>query len=302
MRRAAAGLALFLSLGLLYLGLGLFAAHVQIRGIEPHLPDRASLLHSVAVPDGPVSVHFLNTASQPMPANERMGHISFVLEWGDGRRLLIDAGMDREEAVAFGRPLEWLIGAESTSPHGSVAEQMGEERDLIEAVVFTHLHTDHTHGMLSLCDQRKGKVLRVFQTPHQAAERNYMTDMGYEHIAKASCSQFKSLAGGPIYSLPGFPGLVAIAAGGHTPGSTLYLARVGDQLWLFSGDITNSRTELLENRPKAFLYSLLIVPEDRGRLEILRLWLTELDRDPNLTVVVSHDLNALEAGRLPAWN
>jgi glyoxylase-like metal-dependent hydrolase (beta-lactamase superfamily II) len=302
MRRVILGFALLTSLGALYLVLNLFAAHVQVRGVAPGLPERISLGGAVKGSEGPVGLYYVNTASQRLSSEESLGHLAFILEWRDGRLLMIDSGMDSEEAIAFGRPLEWATGAEPSIPFGSVAEQMGEDVRLIDAVVFTHLHSDHTQGMLSLCDARMGKALRVLQTPWQADERNYTTDLGYQHVIDSGCARLERLAGGAIDFLPGFPGVVAIAAGGHTPGSTLYLARVGPRLWLFSGDITNSRAELLENRPKLLLYSLLVVPENRTRLGELRSWLRDLDRAPDLSVVVSHDLAALETERLPPWS
>jgi glyoxylase-like metal-dependent hydrolase (beta-lactamase superfamily II) len=94
---------------------------------------------------------------------------------------------------------------------------------------------------------------------------------------------------------------VAIAAGGHTPGSTVFAARVGEVTWILAGDMTNSRAALLANEPKPALYSLFIVPEAPARLERMRLWLSALDAESDVTVVVSHDQPALEASGMSAW-
>ena len=48
--------------------------------------------------------------------------------------------------------------------------------------------------------------------------------------------------------------------GGHTPGSTLFAVADGGRLLLFTGDITNSKADILENRGKGFVYSYLLVP------------------------------------------
>lgn len=285
----------------LYWAAVLVAAHHAIRQIDPELPPRDALLEATSAPGGPVSLYYINTASQPFDAETTLGHPAFLLEWEGGRRLLIDTGMEPDEAVGFGRPLEILKDAEPTTPHGSVAEQLGSQSSSIDAIVLTHLHPDHTQGAIALCRNRDND-LSLLQTPLQSRERNYTTEMGADDLREAACLAPAVLSGGPIYRVPSFPGLVAVAAGGHTPGSTLYFANVAGHLWIFSGDITNSRAELIGNIPKESLYSLLIVPEAPERLETLRTWLAQWDRDPRHTVVVSHDLEALEASGIPAWS
>jgi glyoxylase-like metal-dependent hydrolase (beta-lactamase superfamily II) len=287
-------------LGSLALAVLLLPPHFQIRRIEPPLPDREALLEAVAAAGGPVALGFINTASQGLPSGRTMGHPAFVLEWPDGRRFLIDSGMERDAALAFGEPLEWLMGAGPAQAHGSLGEQLGSESQQVEGIAFSHLHSDHAGGVASLCAERGGE-LAVFQTPLQAEERNHTTEMGYDLLLDAGCARFERFEGGPLYAAPGFPGLVAVAAGGHTPGSTVYFARVADRLWIFSGDITNSRQELEDDLPKASVYSLLIVPEHPERLSALRQWLREWDAGADTTVVVSHDLEALTESGLSPW-
>jgi glyoxylase-like metal-dependent hydrolase (beta-lactamase superfamily II) len=91
-------------------------------------------------------------------------------------------------------------------------------------------------------------------------------------------------------AVEGFPGLGVIALGGHTPGSTLFAVAIGDQLWLLSGDISNSKADLLSDTGKGFLYSYLLVPENTARNDVLRPWLGELDAEEDMIVIVSHDL------------
>lgn len=302
------GIAAFL-LGVVFLGaiglaLFLLPAHRQIRAIDPPLPDAEALRAAVGVANGPVRVSYVNTSSQSSGGGREMGHPAFLFEWADGRGFLIDAGMEPDAAIEFGRLIA-LLRPESgeVRTHGSVADQLGRSASRIEGIAFTHLHTDHTQGILALCRSRGGGVLPVFQVPLQDEERNHTTDMGFEHLVEArGCATPSRLGGGPIHEIPGFAGLVAVSAGGHTPGSSVYLARIGDRLWLFSGDVTNTRAELLGNLPKPTLYSLLVVPESPARLERMRLWLAELDRAEDLTVVVSHDLTSLEGTPIPAWS
>jgi len=296
----ALGFASLTGAAILYLAGVLLVAHSQIREIAPDLPARQALLDATAVPDGPVGVHYVNTATQPMEAGPSLAHPAFLLEWPGGRRLLIDTGMKPEAAVEFGEPLELVAGAGPTTAHGSIAAQLGSAAASVDGVVFTHLHNDHTNGTIALCAQRAAP-LPVFQTPWQFDERNHTTEMGAQDLVEAGCASVTRLSEGPIHAIPSFPGLIAVAAGGHTPGSTVYFARVGDRLWIFSGDVTNTRTELIENRSKGALYSWLVVPESPERLDALRRWLADWDQDPRHTVIVSHDLEALEKSGIPEW-
>jgi glyoxylase-like metal-dependent hydrolase (beta-lactamase superfamily II) len=310
MRRVLLVVVMLVLIAIVMLTSVLSSAHRQIRRVDPPLPDVAELLSSVSAGPGPTLVRYVNSASQRNADRGTMGHVAIVFDWEDGSRFIIDQGMDRTTAAEFGRPMEMLLGSEPLVPHGTVAEQMGRSVASVEALAFTHLHHDHTQGVVAFCREHAG-WLPIFQTPLQFSERNHTTDMGYTFIEEAralpgsmDCAAPTPLDAGSlqsIYPLPGFPGIVAVPAGGHTPGSTLYLARVEDHYWLFSGDITNTRRELLENLPKASLYSWLIVPENTDRTRRLREWLRDLDERPDLTVIVSHDLTALERTAIRAW-
>jgi len=287
------------------LGLGgallLVEAHLEIRGIEPALPTAREVMAFEADPEGPVRIAYLNSASQAMPGGREGVYPSFVLEWGDGRLFLIDVGMDRPGARAFGRPLEWLVGAEPAVAHGSAAEQLATAAPRVAGVAFTHLHTDHTGGMRELCEAAAGDI-EVFQAHWQQERANFGTAPGAADLEDAGCVDSVRLEGGPLEAIPGFPGLYAVAAAGHTPGSTLYLARVGDRSWILAGDVSNEKANLLANVAKPLAYSVLIVPEDRARLEVLRRWLAALDADPAIEVIVSHDGDALRASGLLPWS
>lgn len=280
-------------LGLLVILLGfLLEAHWEIRRLPPRLPERTALAEATAGEGGPVRVSWLNTATQRSPGTPPVGHPVFLLEWADGRMFALDTGMDREGAEAFGRVMERLIDAEPIAFHGSVAEQLGPAVSRLRGVAFTHLHNDHTGGLASLCDAMDDP-LPVFQTPRQAELGNYTTRPGRAHLAEAGCAHREGLSDGPLFAVPGFPGLFAIEGGGHTPGSTIFVARGGATTWVFAGDVTNFREPLLANEPKPRLYSLLVTPEASGHLETLRTWLAGLDAEPDVRVVVSHDVEAI---------
>lgn len=295
MRIAVALLALLLGVPFAFCA----EAHLEMRRIAPERPSLEAIESLARVSDAPRRVTWINTASQP-GTGPTVAHPAFLLEWSDGRGLLIDAGMDREAALEFGRLGELAFGSDPIEPHGSVAEQLGDFVGAVRGIAFTHLHTDHTNGIRGLCEGTD-RQLTLFQTPDQASRQNYTTSPGRAHLAAAACAHPVVLEGGPLHALPGFPGVGAVAAGGHTPGSTIFFAPVDGTLWVFAGDVSNFRSNLLANRPKPWVYSVLIVPENRARLASLRRWLAELDARPDVRVVVSHDRDAIEASGLPAW-
>lgn len=299
-------------LTLAYASVGLFLSHRQIRSLEPELPSVDAILAFDPTSDLPVSLSWLNTASQRMPrsavlepsldptpkAPYAMGHTAFVLEWPDGRILLIDAGMDRDAARSFGKPVEFLAGAEPISPLGSVAEKLGASLSRIEAIAFTHEHSDHIQGVAELCRLRS-KPVRLIQNRLQVEESNHTTRDAQKQIAEAPCLEHEIAEGGPLFAVPGFPGLAFFAAAGHTPGSQVFVAHVrgseGVRTYLLTGDVVNQIDGVRGNIPKPRLYSMLVVPESPDRLDALRRLLAELERDHGVALLVSHDQLSLEA-------
>jgi len=297
---------------LVILGSGLVWAHLSIRQERAPLPTLDQIRASApAEGDVPVGLSIINTASQPMarsgvldahrdPHPDEpyvMSHPSFVLQWADGRRLLIDVGMTPEQAIAFGKPIE-LLGGKPTEPHGAVADQLGDAKQQVQGVVFTHTHTDHVGGIGALCAALM-RPLPAFMTEAQSQRPNYTTRPGLKDLAEASCVQPMALGSAPLKSVPGFPGVQVIDAGGHTPGSQIILATVqapdGAHRYAFTGDIVNNLDGITADVPKPFVYRTFLVPEDETRQEELRVFLKHLHDDLGYTLLVSHDQRALEA-------
>jgi glyoxylase-like metal-dependent hydrolase (beta-lactamase superfamily II) len=233
-----------------------------------------------------------------------MSHPSFALAWPDGHLLLVDLGMDRDAALAFGRPIEWL-GAEPAEFLSGAASALGPAAERVAGVIFTHLHTDHVEGVLALCAARSGALLPVFQTTAQAELANYTTRPGRKLLEEAGCVSPQRLPEARLAAVPGFPGVGVVDAAGHTPGSQVVLAVVtggaGPRRLAFTGDVANHVDGIRQNVSKPFLYSLLVVPESERRLARVRAWLQHLERDLGFELAVAHDEAQLVSLALPPF-
>ena len=294
--KVVVGLVLLVSMAAAFF---LVPPHLQVRAVEPTLPDEAQLRAFMSIENGPIGVRYVNTSTQKSP-DGKLGHTVFLVEWANGNLFMIDAGMDRATAIQFGRLLETALGAEEAVSHGTIAELLGDDIQRVVGVAFTHLHIDHTQGVVPFCAAR-GPGATVYQTSWQAELHNFNTEEGAA-ILTESCLQPVDLGGEGILTIRDFPGLGLVGLGGHTPGSTLFAIAGQDRLWLLSGDTTNTKADLISNTGKGFLYSTILVPENTARTEALRLWLAELDANDDMTVVVSHDLADIEAGSMPEYS
>ena len=281
-------------------------AHFEIQSLEAPLPSDEALRSFAAGPAGPERMVWLESGRQQRPDGGASTTGGFLLVWPDGRTFLIDVGMTADGMLEFGAVMEGALGALPVQVFGSIGAQLGTAANRIEGVAFTHLHHDHTDGAPELCAARDGRPLALYQVADQAERGNYTTDPGRDRVEDAECLRPVVLQaeqeGEALLPVPGLPGLAIFAAGGHTPGSTVFVARFPDRLVYIAGDITNEHARLLANEGKGFVYSYLLIPENTGRLETLRRWLADRHAEPDTWVVVSHDLVGMaEAGmELPA--
>lgn len=307
---------------LVFVGAGsiLILAHLNIAEERRPLPLPAQIMDKLEADQekGPTQLYWINTASQTMPKSGvvetfdtedgekafSMSFAAFILEWADGRLLLVDVGMDEAGARAFGAPLELLGMADPMQPRTSVAEGLGEARRKVDGVIFTHLHADHVSGIEALCKSNDFKA-RVFTTEAQAQRPNFTTSGGLDLLLEADCVSLTTLHEGPLHSLDDFPGIAIIRAGGHTPGSQLVVARIGSgptaRNVIFTGDIVNQAEAIPLDRGKPLLYRTFIVPEDEVRQSSLRKFLRNLEQEHGFSSLVSHDQARLEASGLSVW-
>lgn len=276
----------------------LLPQHWQIRSVNTPIPSVEELL-ALDAEKGPSALYYINTSEQQLSAGV-LTHSVFVFEWTDGRLLTVDAGMQREQAIAFAEMLAGVMGGGEAVVHGSLAQLLGPAASRVEGMAFTHLHIDHTEGVLALCEAVAARPA-LLQTPLQAQEHNSNTEEGAGILA-ASCLQPALLRPGAVLTSSDFPGVGMLPVGGHTPGSTLFAAWVQGQFYVLSGDITNAKADILADRGKGWVYSNLLVPEDTARTAQLRQWLRSLGERDEVTVVVSHDLGDIQASGLPEFH
>ncbi len=322
MKRILVGFLIVTGLALALAAGGLVQAHLALRERRSPLPEIGAVGPALeADVDLPVRLSWINSASQDMPrsavldpgtdpepeAPYRMSHPAFVLEWADGRRLLIDTGMGPDLARDFGGPAETFAGASPIEPHAAVATVLARRAAPPSGVLLSHLHSDHVDGVKELCAGRV-RPLPVFAGPAQMEHVNYTTRPGVAILEGAGCVERTALAGaGPLYAVPGVPGVRVIEAGGHTPGSQIVVAALGAgpggarQRWAFTGDIVNALDGIRFDVPKPWLYSTLLVPEDGPRLSALRHWLRALHQDQGFGLLVPHDERAIDASGIGSW-
>jgi len=273
------------------LAMFLLPQHLQIRQVNPPLLSEQSLRGLLEVPNGPTDVRFLTTSTQEGGIG-LLSHNSVLIEWSNGDMVMIDAGMDVEAAIEFGELLKSMGPAEDVTVLGEIGQMLGADISRVKAVGFTHLHIDHTQGLVNFCKAR-GEGALALQTGYQHKLQNFNTEEGAEIISR-SCLKADVRDGDGLIEFDRFPGLAMYPLGGHTPGSTLFVVAHGDRLLLFSGDITNNKADILNDQGKGFLYSYLFVPENTARTGQLRDWLRSLNQQDDIEVVVSHDLNDVQ--------
>ena len=298
---------------------GLAWLHWEIQLARDPLPLLSDVLALGASGETPVKLSVIETSQQQTPRSAVidpagdphkdapfvMTHPAFVLEWADGRILLVDSGMTHDGAIKFGVPLEQFFHAGPAVALTSTAAALGDAASRVQGIAFTHLHIDHTDGLRELCG-KIGHPVKIFSTALQQDSWTPFTSEGKDLVMHAPCGDRVRLGGAALMPLDGFPGVGIVSVGGHTPDSQAILAAVRGAdgtlvRWAFIGDVTNTIDGMRGDVSKPLFYRLLIVPEDDERLGELRRYFGTLERDDGLKIVVSHDQAHLKELGIPAW-
>ena len=316
--RLAVVVAIVLVAGLLLAMNVLRVTQAQIDSLNPQLPDYRQIMASRQA-HLPTAIHFLPTASRSiardlvlnaqqdsMPKGEvDLSFPAFVLTWSDGRRFVIDGGLEANPKGSFLRLVEWLVNSVDGQPM-LYQQALHKRLDVasIQGLGLTHLHKDHTAGLKGLC--AAGAQMTTYQTVEQFTMQNYLTFGGDDDLAAMTCSTRLVLAeqDSLLRDVQGFPGLFLVHVAGHTPGSQVFIAHVrrptGVTTYVIGGDIANHQDGVTHNIGKPFWYSRWLVPENLAQMRRLREWLKSLASRHQLQVLLSHDLRALNDSGVPA--
>jgi len=230
---------------------------------------RSVLVAEVALPRGVV---FAGERFEPLP----QVHQVFQLVWED-RSLLVDTGFPPE---AFEQVSAFGDGSERYHEDGWRAVEAALAK--AEQIFVTHEHFDHLAGAARLAPER-GERLRL-----NAAQLANAAALDESELPEPLRAKLVPLEPAPALAVA--PGVVLMAAPGHTPGSQLVFVRRADgREVLFLGDVAWNADQIrnLHYRPRLVTLAL---GEDRSQvLAQLRALHDLAAAHPELVQIVSHD-------------
>ncbi len=212
-------------------------------------------------------------------ATTHQGVHSFRIDWPD-RHIILDTGMDKKAADAM------RVYALDAPAQARVTAAL---RDA-QAILVTHEHLDHIGGVLTAPDWKKVQA-RAQITKEQFDHPEHTSPVTWPQGSRA---RFKPVAYQGYRNVA--PGVVAIKAASHTPGSQLLFVQLADgREYLFTGDIASMDRNWRETRARSRLIGDVIVGEDRPA--VFR-WLNAFkalhDANPAITLVPTHDATAID--------
>jgi len=230
---------------------------------------RSVLVAEVALPRGVV---FAGEPFEPLP----QVHQVFQLAWED-RSLLVDTGFPPE---AFEQVSALGDGSERYHEDGWRAVEGALAK--AEQIFVTHEHFDHLAGAARLAPDGAERLrLNAAQLANGAA-------LDESELPEALRAKLVPLEPAPALAVA--PGVVLVAAPGHTPGSQLvYVRRADGREVLFLGDVAWNADQIrnLHYRPRLVT---LVLGEDRSQvLAQLRALHDLAAAHPDLVQIVSHD-------------
>ncbi|MEV4380313.1 MBL fold metallo-hydrolase [Streptosporangium sp. NPDC049644] len=158
----------------------------------------------------------------------------YLLRDAAGRTVLVDTGIGPSDSPASSwAPVPGALGAELA--------RVGTAPEEVEAVVITHLHSDHASGAVLAGAPAFPNARYVLQR----AEIDAAAETVLDHVVRPLGEQVQAVAGGAEV----LPGVRVLLAPGHTPGHQV--VQLGDLL--LTGDLVLHPVQL-ENPRVTYLY------------------------------------------------
>lgn len=208
-------------------------------------------------------------------ATQEMPIYAYQLVYPD-HTAMIDSAMPRDLA----KP-EFMVPYYDEAAYGRVAAAL----EKASFILITHEHSDHSGGVLQ--HPRLASLLpalRLTQVQHDHPE--YMKPAV---VPQGSLANYQPLRYERAAAIA--PGVVAVAAPGHTPGSQMAYVRLADgRELLFLGDVSWKRGNIERQRERPRFVTEWLIGEDRhavfGQLKALHLL---AQREPAIKQVPGHD-------------
>ena len=204
---------------------------------------------------------------------------------------LIDAGLDEsyvhsQHGTIRGLMVESYLGKGSQEPNTHIAAILDQEGIQLEGVFLTHLHQDHTAGIVDLPKD----------IPYVAGKNeryvNFRFFMQSDHLAGIDELQEIDFSGaidlpplGKGVDVFGDGSLWAISSSGHSAGHMIFLINGIDDQVLFTGDACNDHYQFETGIGPGYYSSDL-----EGGQEALERIILFKERYPEVTLVYGHDL------------
>ena len=230
---------------------------------------RSVLVAEAALPRGAI---FAGEPFEPL----HQVHQVFQLVWVE-RSVLIDTAFPREQLAQVA-----TFGDGAGSYHDEGWSAVERALASAEQVFVTHEHFDHLAGAARLAPERAAQLrLNAAQLANTAA----LDESGIPAALREKLSPLET-----AQALAVEPGVVLLAAHGHTPGSQLvYVRRQDGREALLLGDVAWNADQIrnLHYRPRLVTF---VLGENRGQVLAQFRALHELAAaHPELAQVVSHD-------------
>jgi glyoxylase-like metal-dependent hydrolase (beta-lactamase superfamily II) len=184
--------------------------------------------------------------------------------------------------VSFGRELFDSQMAEGGQYDDAAFERVRKAMARARLIVLTHEHADHIEGLASVVD-RAGLVGRLVMN-----ERQHGNPQSREILPPELLDSIEPIRYEGMHLVA--PGVVLLAAAGHTPGSQIvYLTTQDGAAYLFIGDVAWHMDALRELHYRPRLVTDYFLGEDRAAVLAQFRALHDLLDNPDVEIVVSHD-------------